>query len=156
MTKVRACKDAGQTGSLTVTSHVAGKEYNAMTLPSELPFWELKSRWTPKFSKSDCKGQNPLDWGVLYIIRKVLKLKCLKWACMNHLETSNTSCGQKKGRESNWQFDSRPLKVENRLILLREGGIQHIPRKLSTRATTLLQTLSQSEVCTQSYGAPKL
>jgi hypothetical protein len=28
--------------------------------------------------------------------------------------------------------------------------------KLSTRATTLLQTSSQSEVCTQSYGAPKL
>jgi len=26
----------------------------------------------------------------------------------------NTSYGQKKGRESNWQFDSRPLKVRNR------------------------------------------
>jgi hypothetical protein len=24
------------------------------------------------------------------------------------------SCGQKKGRESNWQFDSRPLKIRNR------------------------------------------
>ncbi len=26
----------------------------------------------------------------------------------------NISYGQKKGRESNWQFDSRPLKIENR------------------------------------------
>jgi hypothetical protein len=33
---------------------------------------------------------------------------------MTHLDTSNTSYGQKKGQESNWQFDSRPLKVKNR------------------------------------------
>jgi hypothetical protein len=32
---------------------------------------------------------------------------------MSHLNIYNTSYGQKKGRESNWQFDSRPLKVEN-------------------------------------------
>jgi hypothetical protein len=43
-----------------------------------------------------------------------LKRKCLKWARMTHLDTLNTSYGQKKGRESNWQFDSRPLKVKNR------------------------------------------
>jgi hypothetical protein len=33
---------------------------------------------------------------------------------MGHLDICNTSYGKKKGRESNWQFDSRPLKVENR------------------------------------------
>jgi len=33
---------------------------------------------------------------------------------MSHLHICSTSYGQKKGRESNWQFDSRPLKVENR------------------------------------------
>ncbi len=37
-----------------------------------------------------------------------------KMGLHEHLDTSNTSQGQKKGRESNWQFDSRPLKVENR------------------------------------------
>jgi hypothetical protein len=37
---------------------------------------------------------------------------------MTHLDTSNTSYGQKKGRESNWQFDSQPLKVKNRLDFL--------------------------------------
>jgi len=33
---------------------------------------------------------------------------------MSHLDICSTSYGKKKGRESNWQFDSRPLKVRNR------------------------------------------
>jgi hypothetical protein len=84
------------------------------TLPSELPLWELKSQWTPKSSNSDCRGQNPLNWGVLYIIEKLLKLRCLKWACMTNLEIWNISYGQKKGQESNCQIDSQVLKVGNR------------------------------------------
>jgi len=56
-------------------------------------------------------GQNPMIWGVFYTIGKLLK--CLKWACMTHLDIWNTSYGPKKGRESNWQFDSWPLKVGN-------------------------------------------
>jgi len=36
-----------------------------------------------------------------------------KMGHMTHLDIWNTSYGQKKGRESNWQFDSRPLKVKN-------------------------------------------
>ncbi len=43
-----------------------------------------------------------------------MKRRYLKWACMIHLEIKNTSYGEKKGRESNLQFDSRPLKVGNR------------------------------------------
>jgi hypothetical protein len=42
------------------------------------------------------------------------------------------------------------------LISLHAGGVRHIVNKLSTRATTLLQTSSQSEVYTQSYGLSKL
>jgi hypothetical protein len=77
-------------------------------------FWELESKWTPKFSESDCRGQNLRDWGDHYIIRNLLELKCLKWARMTHLNTWNTSYGQKKGRESNYQFDCQSLKVKNR------------------------------------------
>jgi hypothetical protein len=33
---------------------------------------------------------------------------------MTHLDISNTSYGQKNGRKSNCQFDSRTLKVNNR------------------------------------------
>jgi hypothetical protein len=74
----------------------------------------LKSRRTPESSRSDCRGQNPLVWKVFYIIEKILKLKYLKWVRITHLDIWNTSYGQKKGQESNWQFDSRPLKVKNR------------------------------------------
>jgi hypothetical protein len=56
---------------------------------------------------------------VLHTIGKLLKRRCLKWARITHLDISNTSYGQKKGQESNWQFDSRLLKVENRLDFLR-------------------------------------
>jgi hypothetical protein len=55
-----------------------------------------------------------MDWRVFYIIGKLLKCKRLKWAPMTHFNIWNTSYGQKKGRESNWQFDSRPVKVKNR------------------------------------------
>jgi hypothetical protein len=88
------------------------------TLPSELPFWELESRWTQKFLESDCRGHNPLDWGVPYIIGNILERRCLKWARMTHLDIWNTSYDQKKGWESNWQFDSRPFKGYNHLAFL--------------------------------------
>jgi hypothetical protein len=73
-----------------------------LTLPSKLSFWELESWWTLEPSERDCKGQNTLHWGVLYIIRSLLKCRCLKWACMTCLNIYNTSYGKKKGRESNW------------------------------------------------------
>jgi hypothetical protein len=74
----------------------------------------MESRWTPETSESDFRGQTSMDCGVLYINEKLLKLRCLKWARIAHLDIWNTSYGQKKGRESNCQFDSRPLKVGNR------------------------------------------
>ncbi len=55
-----------------------------------------------------------MDWDIPYIIRKLLEHRCLKWAHMTHLDTSNTSYDIKKGRKSNWQFDSQALKVGNR------------------------------------------
>jgi hypothetical protein len=64
--------------------------------------------------KFDCRGQNTLHWGVIYIIGKLSKFRCQNWARIGHLDICNTRYGKKKGRESNWQFDSRPLKVENR------------------------------------------
>ncbi len=79
--------------------------------------WTLTlPKWTSIMgtSKSDCKGKNPSPWGVLYIIGKLLKCRCPKWARMTHLDICNTSYGQKKGHESNWQFNSRPRKVGNR------------------------------------------
>jgi len=74
--------------------------------------WE--SSGTLKNSERNCRGQNTLHWGVLYTFGKVLKCKCWKWPRMSHLDICSTSYGRKKGRELNWQFDSRPQKVKNR------------------------------------------
>jgi hypothetical protein len=71
--------------------------------------WE--SAGTPKNLEFDFRGQNTLHWSVLYIIKKLLKFRCRKWACMGHLDIFSTSYDEKKGRESNWQFDSWPPKV---------------------------------------------
>jgi hypothetical protein len=60
------------------------------------------------------KAQNTSHWGVLGVIGKVLKRRYRKWRRIGHLDIYSPSYGQKKGRESNWQFDSRPLKVGNR------------------------------------------
>jgi hypothetical protein len=73
--------------------------------------WE--SFETPENSELDCKGQNTSPWSVLYTVEKVLKSRCRKWLRMSHSDICSTSYRWKKGRESNWQFDSRPLKVEN-------------------------------------------
>jgi len=89
-----------------------------LTFPRQLPLWEMKSQWTPETSESDCRGQNPMACGVLYIIGKLLERRCLKWARIAHLDIWNVSYGQKKGRESHCQFDSRPQKVGNRPDLL--------------------------------------
>jgi hypothetical protein len=78
----------------------------------EMGTW--KSSWTPKISELNYKGQNTLPWGILHVIRKILKCRCRKWPCMSHLDIFSTKYCKKKGRESNWQFDSWPLKVENR------------------------------------------
>jgi len=89
-----------------------------LTLPRQLPLWERESRWIPKTSKNDLRGRNLISCGVLYIMEKLLERRCLEWARIAHLDIWNTSYGQKKGRELNCQFDSRPEKVGNRPDLL--------------------------------------
>jgi len=116
----------------------------------------MESRWTPKISKSNFRGQNSMYYGVLYIIGKLLELRCLKWDRIFHLDIWNTSYGQNKGRESNCQFDSQPEKVGNRPDLLNCRQCATYCWKALNESTTLLQTTPQSEVCSQSYGAPKL
>ncbi len=75
---------------------------------------DLESSGTPECVEFNRKAQNTLHWGVLGVIGKVLKRRYWKWPRIGHLDIYHPSYGQKKGRESNWQFDSRPLKVKNR------------------------------------------
>jgi hypothetical protein len=74
--------------------------------------WE--SSGTPNPSEFNCRGENTWSWGILHVIRKLLKCRCRKWPRTSHLDICSTSYGKKKVYESNWQFDSRPLKVGNR------------------------------------------
>jgi hypothetical protein len=75
---------------------------------------DLESSETPECLELDNKAQNTSHWGVLDVIGKVSKRRYRKWPRIGHLNICSPSYGQKKGRESNWQFDSRPLKVGNR------------------------------------------
>ncbi len=74
----------------------------------------LESSGTPENSEDDLEDQNTSHWGVLGVIGKVLKRRYRKFSRILNLDICSPSYGQKKGRESNWQFDSRPLKVGNR------------------------------------------
>ncbi len=116
-TKARGCKVGSQEKDPGVTSHALGSAKNVKDKPSHSQVnshvgnWNPK--WTPKSLECDCRGQNPLPWRIFYINGNLLKCRCLKWACIAHLDIWNISNVQKKGRESNWQLDSRPLKVKN-------------------------------------------
>ncbi len=104
----------------TLTFSSSGRECCNLTLREgedethtlEMGIWE--SSKTSKTSEVDYKGQNTLQWGIFYIIGKLSKCRCRKWACMDHLDIFSKRHGKKKGQESNWQFDSRPPKVGNR------------------------------------------
>ncbi len=82
--------------------------------PNTSKVGDLESSETLECLELNNKAQNTLHWGVLGVIGKVLKLRWRKWPRLDHLDICNPSYGQKKGRESNYQFDSRPQKVGNR------------------------------------------
>ncbi len=106
--------------SFTITSHFI----ITMSLFVATPLWakcegeahtpksgKLESSGIPENSERECRGQISSHLGALGVIGKVLKCRCPKWPRMSHLDICSPSYGQKKGRESKWQFDSRPLKV---------------------------------------------
>jgi len=143
--KAKRSQGCGPRRSPIVTSHTPGsvRKYEGVwgnmrewtfTLPRQLSLWEMKSRWIPKASESDFRGQNSMACSILYIIGNFFEHKFLKWACITHLNIWNTSYGQKKGQESNCQFDSQPEKVRNQPDLLSYRG----------RATYHWKTLDES------------
>jgi hypothetical protein len=109
------------------------RNYNLSTILSQLHFGtkSKKATHTPKSEKMEffgtpknledgLTGQISSPWCVSYINEKLLKRRCPKWPHVTHLDIISPSYGQKKGQESNCQFDSRPLKVENRALSLKE------------------------------------
>jgi hypothetical protein len=60
--KARACKSAGQEEARESHFSLLGVQKSVrewtLTLPRELPLWELESQWTSEFLESNCRGQN--------------------------------------------------------------------------------------------------
>jgi hypothetical protein len=125
-TKVKGLQGCGPRGSSGVTPHAprSAREWGEVNphTPKGVQLWELESRWTLEFLEGNFRGQNSMVGRVLYTIEKILERRCLKWDCITHLDIWNINYGQKKGRESNCQFDSRPLKVGNRPDLIVNKG----------------------------------
>jgi hypothetical protein len=98
----------------------------------------MESQGTPETSENDFKGQNSIACDVLYIIRRILKLRCLKWARIAHLE-SETQVMTKR-RVGSQTTSLTPDQKKSRIdpIYLAVDDMQHTIGKLSTRATTLL------------------
>jgi len=91
--------------------HFGAKCENATHTPKS---GKMESSGTPENSEDNLRAQISSPWRVFYINVKLLKRRCPKWPCIAHLDICSPSYGQKKGRKSNCQFDSRPLKVGNR------------------------------------------
>jgi hypothetical protein len=123
--------------------------------PNTWKSWELESSGTSECSELDSKGKNTSHWGVLGVIGKVLRRICRKCPRIDNLDICSPSYGQKKGRESKWQFDSRPLKPGIDLFPMSDSGVRHGVGNISTRATTLVQTSSRSKSAVGSYRGSK-
>ncbi len=67
--------------------------------------------WSPpgllNVQSSTAEPKTPCIGVFFGVIEKVLKRTYRKWPCIDHLDIYSPSYGQKKGRESNWHFDSR-------------------------------------------------
>jgi hypothetical protein len=122
-------------------------------MSSHFGSWSLNG--LPNFQRMMAGRQKSLDWGIPYIITNLLEHRCLKWARMTHLEIQNTSYGQKKGQESNWQFHSRSLKVRNRPNFLAcRWRATYCCKALDEGYNYSLHLISINGLH-QSYGTPK-
>jgi hypothetical protein len=91
--------------------HFEGSVRLPLTLP-KMGLWSPLG--LPKIQRSIAGVKTPCLEVFFIPLEKVLKFRCRKWPRMSHLDICSTSYGGKKGRESDWQFDSWPLKVGNR------------------------------------------
>jgi hypothetical protein len=160
-TKTRACKGVSQVWRPRVTSHALKSVGECEGMNPHTPKWAptlgVRVPTDSQILESNCKGQKLLDWSITYIMRKLLERRCLKWACMTHLDISNTSYAQKKGRESNcqiWLSTTKSWELPQFLYVQVTCNITL--ESFWQRAITLLQTSSRSKVYTQCYGPSEL
>jgi len=116
-TKAKVCGGAGQKWRWESHFMLLGvwenvKEWTP-TLPSELTLG-VGLLMDSQIFKERLQESKPIRTKSSLYHWKSHGRRCLKWAHMPHLGSWNISYGQKNDWESNWQFDTRPLKAENR------------------------------------------
>jgi len=123
--------------------------------PNTSKVGDLESSGTPECLGFDSKAQNTSHWGVFGVVGKFLKRRYRKWPRIGHLDICRSSYGQKKGRESNCQFDSRPQKVGNRPLpdLRMESAIRRW--KDLDEGYKFGLDLVTIRLCNRSYELPK-
>jgi hypothetical protein len=103
-----------------------------------------------------------MAWEIIFIIGKPLERRCPKWAHMTHLDIWNTSYGQKKGRELNWQFDSQTTKSQESTRFSCMQAACDIPLESSQRGLQLYfrprlhRRFARKVMAPQSCGSPNL
>jgi hypothetical protein len=107
VTKAMAYKGVGQEGSRECEN---GHSHSQVS--SHFGGWSLSR--LPNFQRAIVGVKTHHIEEFFISLKRYWNLDVLNWARMTNLDIWNTSYGQKKGQESNCQFDSRPLKVRNR------------------------------------------
>jgi hypothetical protein len=116
-TKVRACEVASQKRSLGVTFHVFGSVGEGEGMNPHIPKWTLTLGvgvlMDFQILRRRLQGSKLIGLKSSLYHWKTLGTQMFKMGLHYPFGYLNISYGQKKGQESNWQFDSWPLKVEN-------------------------------------------
>jgi hypothetical protein len=91
MTKARACKGVGQEGSPRVTSHALGNVGECEGMSPHTPKWApilgVRVQMDSQIFKERLQGSKIIKLkSFFYINGKLLERRCLKWACMTHLD----------------------------------------------------------------------
>jgi len=111
---------------------------------------DLESSGTPECLKFDSRGQNTLHWGVLGVIGKVLKCRCLKCPRIGHLDIYTQVMGKRRAG------DSRPLKVGNRPLPDIRIGCETWRWKALEESYNFGSDLVAIWLCSQELWAPKV
>jgi len=94
-------------------------------------------------------------------IRKVLQRKCFKCHRIVHLDLLCISYDQKKGRESNWKFDSRPQIPWKQGSMRSTWSVLYTVGKIFSRTIryfprTLIKTWFEKNMNVQSFGTIRI
>jgi hypothetical protein len=162
----RVCKGAGQEWSLKITFHAPGSVRECEGMNPHIPKWAptlgVGVSMDFQIFKWQFQGLKLIGLESFLDCWNLLERKCLKCTHMIHLITLNINYGQKKGWESNCQFDFRPLKVENRpdLLMCRWHATYHL-KALDKDYNfsfylTLIGGLQKKVISFQSHSSPNL